>query len=128
MTRPAAPPGAAPRAGRALRALAVSGAASATTLVLLAAPALAAHGEGEDTSAEVGLGTALVLYVALPFGLLALIGAVVWLPNLARSNRYRPQRGWSAPPVWFGGPADPAEAIARADRGSLVRGGAHGDW
>ena len=49
-------------------------------------------------------------------------------PGMIHSSRYRPTRGWSAAPLWFGGPADPAAAVESAQTGDLVRGGASGSW
>ena len=70
----------------------------------------------------------LMLYVIAPGAILLLIVAVVWLPGMVRSSRYRPGRGWTAPPLWFGGPPDPAAAVESAVVGDVVRGGASGDW
>ena len=70
----------------------------------------------------------LLLYVVAPAAILLLIAAVVWLPGMVRSSRYRPGRGWAAPPLWFGGPPDPAAAVESAVVGDVVRGGASGDW
>jgi len=70
----------------------------------------------------------LLLYVVAPAAILLLIAAVVWLPGMVRSSRYRPGRGWTAAPLWFGGPPDPAAAVESAVVGDVVRGGASGDW
>ncbi len=70
----------------------------------------------------------LALYVLAPLAILLLIFALAWLPGVIRSSRYRPGRGWTAAPLWFGGPPDPAAAVEHADTGDLVRGGASGDW
>ena len=70
----------------------------------------------------------MLLYVVAPAAILLLIAAVVWLPGMVRSSRYRPGRGWAAPPLWFGGPPDPAAAVENAVVGDVVRGGASGDW
>ena len=68
------------------------------------------------------------LYLLAPAAILLLIAALVWLPGMVRSSRYRPGRGWGAAPLWFGGPPDPAAAVESASTGDLVRGGASGDW
>jgi hypothetical protein len=70
----------------------------------------------------------LALYVLLPALILLTVAALVWLPGLVRASRYRPGRGWTAAPLWFGGPPDPAAAVEQAETGDLVRGGASGDW
>jgi hypothetical protein len=102
-------------------------------VVLTAGPALAtdnplAPQEGADTSSGVSTGAALLLFVVLPIAILLLLSAVVWLPGAVRSGRYRPQRGWTAAPVWFAGPADPVAAVEAAHVGTTARGGASGDW
>ena len=71
---------------------------------------------------------AVLLYGVAPLVILLLVAAVVWLPGMVRSSRYRPTKGWNAPPLWFGGPADPAAAVESAQTGDLVRGGASGNW
>ena len=71
---------------------------------------------------------ALGLYVVAPLAILLLVAALVLLPGMVRGNRYRPARGWSAAPLWFGGPADPAAAVEQAQTGDVVRGGASGSW
>lgn len=70
----------------------------------------------------------IVVFGLVPLAILLVIAALVWLPGMVRGNRYRPARGWSAAPLWFGGPADPAAAVESAQPGDLVRGGASGGW
>lgn len=96
--------------------------------VLLAGPALATDSEIVTPVPEVGIKGALVLYVLVPLAILLVTAALVWLPNVVRSTRYRPNRGWSAAPLWFHGPADPDAAVASAQPGDVVRGGARGSW
>ncbi|MCU1692150.1 MAG: hypothetical protein JWM64_1241 [Frankiales bacterium] len=111
-------------------------AATLLTVVLSAGPALAntstrnplAPQEGADSSADISTSQALLLYGVIPLAILLLLSAIVWLPGAVRSSRYRPQRGWSAAPVWFGGPADPVAAVETAVVGTEDRGGARGDW
>jgi hypothetical protein len=107
--------------------------AAAVGLVLTAGPALAARNplapqEGAETQADVSVAQALLLFAVVPLVLMLLISAVVWLPGAVRSGRYRPQRGWTAAPVWFAGPADPVAAVEAATVGTSARGGASGDW
>lgn len=115
----------------ATRIPAVVGAVCATVL-LTAAPALAddivGPSEGHDPGESLGLGAGVLLYVLLPLGVLALVALLVFLPGLARGNRYRPARGWAARPVWFAGPVEAEQAIASAQTGDVVRGGASGSW
>ena len=56
------------------------------------------------------------------------LAALVWLPGMVRGNRYRPARGWTAAPLWFGGPPDPAAAVESAQVGQVTRGEASGSW
>ena len=86
--------------------------------------------DGVAPAAENGLTTmqAVLLYGVAPLAILLLVAALVWLPGMIRSSRYRPARGWNAAPLWFGGPADPAAAVESARTGDLVRGGASGNW
>ena len=74
-----------------------------------------------------GLETVL-LFGVVPLVLMLVLAALVWLPGMVRGNRYRPARGWSAAPLWFGGPPDPAAAVESAQVGELTRGGASGSW
>jgi hypothetical protein len=70
----------------------------------------------------------VLLWVVLPLVLSGVIYALAWLPGSVKSNRYRPQLGWGAPPVWFAGPSDPVAAVEQAQPADVVRGGAGGDW
>ena len=79
-------------------------------------------GEGISTLETVAI------YVLAPLALLLVLAAIVWLPGVVRSSRYRPGKGWAANPLWFGGPPDPAAAVESADAGDTVRGGASGSW
>jgi hypothetical protein len=71
---------------------------------------------------------AVGLFLVAPLTIVLLIAALVWLPGMVKGNRYRPAHGWSASPLWFGGPPDPAAAVESAQVGDLVRGGASGSW
>lgn len=70
----------------------------------------------------------LALFGLVPLTILFTVAALVLLPGAVRGNRYRPNKGWGATPLWFGGPADPAAAVESAQAGDLVRGGASGSW
>ena len=84
---------------------------------------------GQDLgAAEVGASGAVVLYVLVPLLIALVIAALAWLPGMVRGSRYRPGAGWSAPPVWFAGPPDPAAAVEAAEAGDQNRGGASGSW
>lgn len=116
------------RLGRAL----LTGVTAMAVLPVLAGPAAAANplgpSEGDDPGRGLGAAGTLVLFVAVPLAILLATAALVWLPGMLRARRYRPTRGWSAAPVWFAGPPDPASAVQDAQVGELVRGGASGGW
>lgn len=84
--------------------------------------------DGVAPAPGISLLEALALYVLVPALILFVVAALVWLPGMVRASRYRPDRGWNAPPVWFGGPPDPAAAVEQAEVGDMTRGGARGDW
>jgi len=102
------------------------------SVVLMAGPALAVDDlgprEGANPGAGLSIGTTVVLFVLVPLAILISIAALVWLPGVVKAERYRPQRGWSAVPVWFAGPPDPVAAVEMAQVGQSGRGGASGSW
>ena len=115
----------------------------ATAALSVTTVALAACGSGDRANQNNPLGydngaapaadgletyQAVLLFGLVPLVLLLLVSALVWLPGMVRSNRYRPNRGWGAAPLWFAGPPDPAAAVESASAGDTVRGGASGDW
>ena len=84
------------------------------------------HGEQAGETDATGLGVMVILGMALVSA--AIIGLLAYLPGLRRGSRYRPQKGWDAPPVWFAGPSDPVDAVQQAQPGDVKRGGTGGDW
>lgn len=102
------------------------------TVLLTAGPALADNpvgpADGDDPGKGLSPGATLLLFVVAPVATAILIGTVVWLPGAMRTHRYRPAKGWTAPPVWFAGPAEPVAAVQSAEPGDVVRGGASGGW
>jgi len=86
------------------------------------------RGAAPDTGGGVGGLEALALFGLVPLVILLAVAALVWLPGMVRGSRYRPAKGWSASPLWFGGPPDPAAAVETARTGELTRGGASGSW
>lgn len=117
---------------RARRATSV-GLAAGLTVLLTAGPALADNNpigpqDGADPGNGISAAHTLLLYVVVPAGIFAIIAVLAWLSLAGRGTRYRPAMGWSAAPIWFAGPADPAAAVAGADAGSVVRGGGSGSW
>jgi hypothetical protein len=102
-------------------------------VVVTAGPALADRNpigpsEGADPGAGLSPAATIALFVLIPAAIFATIAALVWLPGTFRGTRYRPTKGWDAPPVWFAGPPDPVAAVASAQPGDVVRGGASGSW
>ena len=102
------------------------------TVLLTAAPALADNptgpADGDDPGKGLGPGATILLFVVLPIAVATVIAVVVLLPGAMRTHRYRPAKGWTAPPVWFAGPQDAVAAVQSAEPGDVVRGGASGSW
>ena len=117
---------------RAVARAATAGLTGLVTALLTASPAFADNPLGPSEGAVPGEGLSpgatLLLFVGAPVLGLLLVAAVVWLPGAVGSNRYRPQRGWTASPVWFAGPPDPVAAVQDAQVGDSMRGGARGSW
>ena len=102
------------------------------TVLLTAGPAFADNptgpADGDDPGKSLGPGATILVFVLIPLAVAAVIGLAVWLPGARRSHRYRPAKGWTAPPVWFAGPAEPVAAVQSAELGEMQRGGASGNW
>lgn len=117
---------------RALTRYTATGLTGLVMVVLTAAPALADNplgpAEGADPGTHLGPGGTLLLYIGAPLLAVGLIFLLVWLPGARRANRYRPNKGWAASPVWFAGPPEPVAAVQAAETGDVVRGGASGSW
>ena len=116
-----------------LRALAACLGVLLLSAVVAAPPALAVNDElgpreGADIYSGLSILNTILLFVVLPAAILIGIAALVWLPGMAKADRYRPQKGWSAAPVSFAGPPDPVKAVETADPSDVVRGGASGNW
>ena len=85
------------------------------------------NGAGPE-SPELGMFQALAMYVIVPAAIFGGVALLVWLPGMIRGTSYRPGRGWSSPPLWFAGPANPTQAVESADPKGMQRGGASGSW
>lgn len=107
-------------------------AAALGTVLLMAGPALADNptgpADGDEPGSPLSPGATILLFVVLPLAAAAVVAAVAWLPGQLKAHRYRPAKGWSAAPVWFAGPVEPAAAVAAAEVGDVQRGGASGNW
>jgi hypothetical protein len=117
-------------ARRALRALAL---APAALVPLAASPALAAPPETWPDAEAVGALDFLLVLLALPLGLIVLITLLVYVPSMAKGEKYTPGLAWRSENQWFGGPKDGLEAADRSDRQQLEatdadRGGASARW
>jgi len=103
-----------------------------STVLLTAGPALAIDPLGPSEGADPGPGLSraatIGLFVLVPLAIAGAIAVLVMVPGAVRGTRYRPTKGWDAAPVWFGGPLDPAAAVAEAQPGDTVRGGGSGSW
>jgi hypothetical protein len=114
---------------RAARALALTPA----VLVLAAAgPAFATAPEqwGHEPVSPLH---ALLVLVVIPVGLFVLITLLVYVPSLARGERYQPGLAWRNEPEWFGGPSRGVEAADEAppvtvDEARDNRGGGSASW
>jgi hypothetical protein len=117
---------------RAATRVITAGATGLLTTLLTVAPAFANDPvgplEGADPGKGIGPAETILLFVVLPLAAFGLVALLVLLPGAVRSYRYRPAEGWTADPVWFSGPVDPDSAVAHAQRGDVVRGGASGSW
>ncbi|MCW2670266.1 MAG: hypothetical protein JWO27_2163 [Frankiales bacterium] len=103
------------------------------TVLMTAGPAFADSNpigpqEGDEPGKGLSPGATILLFVVLPVLTALVVGLAVWLPAALRTNRYRPAKGWTAPPVWFAGPPEPVAAVQTAEPGDVVRGGASGNW
>ncbi len=103
--------------------------AGAALSTAAASPAFAlVRDDGDDPGRAMPVGEALLVFVGVPVALFLIISLLVMAPSLARGPRYRPDLGWWAAPVWFGGPpGDVAAAIAKAEPVE-GRGGASARW
>jgi hypothetical protein len=116
-----------------VRRVLTTGLSGLALVLMTAGPALAARDplgdkEGADPGEPMSTLHLLLLYVLVPVTVAIVVGSIVWLPGAVRSNRYRPNRPWTARPVWFAGPAEPLKAVESAEVGDVERGGARGDW
>ncbi len=114
-----------------------------TAVLACAAVLLAACGSGRQDASTNHLGfrtgaapttsglstlQAWAVFGVIPLALLLGIAALVWLPGMMHSGRYRPATGWNARPLWFGGPPEPVAAVEAVQPDELERGGASGSW
>lgn len=75
----------------------------------------------------------LLVLVIIPGALVIGISLLVFVPSMARGQKYQPGQAWRGESTWFGGPQDGIESADRADMASAEaadadRGGASARW
>ncbi|MGZ4476598.1 MAG: aa3-type cytochrome oxidase subunit CtaJ [Nocardioides sp.] len=115
---------------RAATALALT---PAVLLLTGATPAFAAAPQQWEQSPSVSPLHFLLIVLGIPAALFVIISLLVYVPSLARGERYKPGLAWRNEPEWFGGPSAGLEAADRQDpaaveAGSDERGGARAQW
>ncbi len=107
---------------------------SAVFVVLSAAPALAAPPERWPAAEPVSTLQILLLLVGIPVALFAVITLLVYVPSMARGQKYTPGLAWRNENEWFGGPrggveaADKVEPKAIEGAADTDRGGSSARW
>lgn len=111
------------------------GLAVAPALLLLTAtmPAFASAPDTWQDGPPVSKLHVLLLLGAIPLGLFLVIAFLVYVPSMARGEKYQPGLAWHSEPLWFGGPSGGLEAADATDpraleSGASKRGGASGRW
>ena len=104
------------------RAAGVVALTSAPVLVLGARPATAAPPEQWPEAEPASTLEVLLLLGAVPVALFLLITLLVYVPSMARGERYTPGRAWRAETVWFGGPKGGIEAADKVEPAALEPG------
>lgn len=98
-----------------------------------AAPALASAPEQWGPQPSVDPLQALLVYLFIPAGLFLLITLLVYVPSMARGQKYQPGQAWRNEPEWFGGPRGGVDAAEQAEPTAVEnengeRGGASARW
>ncbi len=120
----------APVVRRLARAVALTPAA----LALMAAPAFADTPATWADPDPVSALTALMIIVIIPAGLFLVISLLVYVPSMARGEKYTPGLAWRNESEWFGGPTGGVEAADKAEPQAIEgttetdRGGASARW
>jgi hypothetical protein len=100
----------------------------------MAAPAFAAPPEQWADADPVSAFEALLVIALIPAGLFLLITVLVYVPSMARGEKYTPGLAWRNENEWFGGPrggveaTDTAQPDAIEGSGDTGRGGASARW
>lgn len=110
-----------------VRRLARIAATAPAILVLLACgPAVAdvPEGPGWEDPEPVSVLYSLVLLGGVPLLLIAVITLLVYVPSMARGEKYQPGLAWRNENVWFGGPNGGIENVDQQDRAAIQASGA----
>ena len=82
---------------------------------------------------RVTIAETVIIYGAIPFGALALLGLMTMLRKPTKTAKYKPGRPWEHEPVWWS--ANPEGLPDRVDNNSLaapgtdvIGGGARATW
>ena len=80
----------------------------------------------------------VLVFVLIPAAIYGVIAALVMLPRMARSPKYRSGQEWTYDPVWwsanlggagsYGTHADSSEVAEAGESARTARGGARGNW
>lgn len=107
----------------------------AALVLLAAAPAMAAPPQSWPEPEPISGLYALLLLAGAPLALIGIITLLVYVPSMARGEKYTPGLAWRNESEWFGGPAGGVEAVDRRDAPELegsdpehAKGGASGRW
>lgn len=112
---------------------------SALVVGVLSASAMAAGGDLPGHARPLGAVSGILIFVVAPVGTFLLVAVLCLRPGAGpKSLRYRPGRGWDAPPAWFGSSQGGARASAPTPAGlpaagerpddHIRSGGASGSW
>lgn len=116
-----------------VRRLVTTAALAPVALLGLAAPAAAAPPETWPETDSVSVLDMLLLVLVIPVGLIAVISLLVYVPSMARGEKYTPGLAWRNENEWFGGPRGGVETAAKSDPAAIeaegsARGGASARW
>lgn len=105
----------------------------AIVLLTVAAPALADPPASWHVTDHVSAMHVLMLLLFIPLALFVVITLLVYVPSLARGEKYQPGRSWHNEAEWFGGPTEGVEATDKVDAAAIEsgqerRGGASARW
>lgn len=105
----------------------------AVLVVTATAPALADRPASWADPEPVGTLWPLILLVGIPLALFAVIALLVYVPSMARGEKYTPGLAWRNENEWFGGPRGGVEATdtaepAGAQSAEGERGGTSARW